>query len=96
MFLDFALIILLFYLTIPASAGYFAYSHGQRFWLWFGLGFFLPILTHLLLYGFITIREIRARRNPDVLSPKEERHMALQVRKAWLEIRAQQKRRQRS
>ena len=96
MFLDFALVLLLFYLTIPATAGYFAYSHGQRFWLWFGLGFFLPIITHLLLYGFITIQERRASRNPDVLSPKEERHMELQIRKAWQEIQVEQKRRQRS
>lgn len=49
MLLDFALMGVLFLLSIPLICGYFAYTHGRSFWLWFCLGLFLPGIAHLIL-----------------------------------------------
>lgn len=49
MLIDIALLFLAFFLTIPAVIGYFAYSYGKSFWIWFMLGCFLPIISHILL-----------------------------------------------
>jgi hypothetical protein len=49
MFVDFALIIMLFFLSIPTITGYFAYSYGFSFWKWFIIGCFLPLFANILL-----------------------------------------------
>ncbi len=49
MLLDFALMGVLFLLSIPLICGYFAHTHGRSFWLWFCLGLFLPGIAHLIL-----------------------------------------------
>lgn len=49
MLLDIALFGLAFLFAIPAITGYFAYSHGRSFWLWFGLGCFLPFISNIVL-----------------------------------------------
>ena len=49
MIFDILLLILAFYLSIPAVVGYTAKSYGNSFWLWFSIGFFLPIVSHILL-----------------------------------------------
>ncbi|WP_448518992.1 hypothetical protein [Rhodoflexus sp.] len=49
MLLDLALIGVLFLLSIPLTCGYFAYTRGRSFWLWFTLGMLLPGVAHLIL-----------------------------------------------
>lgn len=48
-FVDVFLILSMFLLTIPAVCGYYAYSRGRSFWLWFLLGACLPVVAHLIL-----------------------------------------------
>ena len=49
MFVDFAFVIMLFFLAIPTVTGYFAYSYGLSFWKWFVIGCFLPLFANILL-----------------------------------------------
>ncbi|GAB4194818.1 MAG: hypothetical protein OHK0057_18010 [Thermoflexibacter sp.] len=49
LFVDFIIIMTLFWLTIPAVCGYYAYSRGRSFWFWFAMGTFLPIISHVIL-----------------------------------------------
>ncbi|MFT6962000.1 MAG: hypothetical protein ACJAWV_001724 [Flammeovirgaceae bacterium] len=49
MFIDIALAILLFFLSIPVISGYYAYTHGRSFWLWFVIGTFLPVVSYFIL-----------------------------------------------
>ena len=94
MFLDIALLVLVFYLAIPGSAGYFAHTRGYRFWPWFWLSFFFPFVAHFTLYLYVVIQERQARKDSKVLSPKEDRHMAAQIRKTMQEIQARLKRKE--
>ncbi|MCA0428140.1 MAG: hypothetical protein LCH37_11955 [Bacteroidetes bacterium] len=34
----------------PPISGYYAKSKGHSFWLWFTLGFFLPVISNIILY----------------------------------------------
>ena len=49
MLLDIAFFVLAFFFAVPAITGYFAYSHGRSFWLWFSIGCLLPIISNVLL-----------------------------------------------
>lgn len=49
MLLDLAFMGALFLLSIPLICGYFAYTRGRSFWLWFTLGLLLPGIAHLIL-----------------------------------------------
>ncbi|TRX51195.1 hypothetical protein FNH22_24695 [Fulvivirga sp. M361] len=70
MLLDFFLVGLAFYLSIPAVVGYFAYSYGRSFWLWFTLGTFLPIVSHIILVVLVTLDERKTAHNE--LNRREE------------------------
>lgn len=62
MLLDFVLLGLAFLFAIPAVTGYFAYSHGRSFWMWFLIGCFLPIIANFII-AYICRREaIKARK----------------------------------
>lgn len=49
MFIDIALAFVLFILSIPVISGYYAYTHGRSFWLWFTIGVFLPVISYFVL-----------------------------------------------
>ncbi|MCS7005212.1 MAG: hypothetical protein NZM38_07790 [Cytophagales bacterium] len=49
MFVDFALVGLVAALMIPTLSGYYAYTHGRSFWLWFGLGICFPVVSYIIL-----------------------------------------------
>lgn len=34
----------------PPISGYYARSKGHSFWLWFVIGFFLPVISNIILY----------------------------------------------
>ena len=43
---------------IPIVTGYCAVSRGRSFWLWFALGWLLPIVSFLLLFALIARDEL--------------------------------------
>jgi len=43
---------------IPIVTGYCAASRGRSFWLWFALGWLLPIVSFLLLFALIARDEL--------------------------------------
>jgi len=49
MFIDFALVGLVAALMIPTLSGYYAYTHGRSFWLWFAFGLLLPVISYIIL-----------------------------------------------
>lgn len=42
--------------VLPCLTGYCAASYGRSFWLWFGLGWVLPIVSFLILFTLIARR----------------------------------------
>jgi len=82
MLLDIALFGLAFFLAIPAISGYFAYSHGRSFWLWFTLGCLLPFVSNIIL-AILCWKEARKeeRRRVDPMSRFEDHYMQLEVTK---------------
>ena len=43
---------------LPLTTGYCAYSYGRSFWLWFALGWVLPILSFVILFALICRRQL--------------------------------------
>lgn len=76
MLLDIALFGLAFLFAIPAITGYFAYSHGRSFWLWFGLGCFLPFISNIIL-AILCWKAARKeeRRRVGTMTRYEDRYM---------------------
>lgn len=77
MFVDFAFIMFVFMLTIPAVAGYYAHSRGRSFWFWFFLSLCLPVISHLIL-AFL----------PDESSPIEKELHDLRVKNKMLGLKS--------
>jgi hypothetical protein len=77
MIFDFLLFGLAMYLTIPFAVGYFAKCYGLKFWPWFWLCFFLPGLTHLILYFKVSSKNKRA-----ALSRYEDHRMGFIIKDA--------------
>ena len=65
---------LLFYLSIPAVSGYFAYCYGKSFWLWFALGFVFPGIAHFSLYLLVSVEDKRREKN-NQMTFEEEHYM---------------------
>ncbi len=49
MLLDFLFFGIVAALIIPTISGYYAYTHGRSFWLWFCVGLCLPIVSYFIL-----------------------------------------------
>lgn len=49
MFIDFVFFIFLGILAIPAICGYYAYTRGRSFWLWFLIGCVLPVISYFII-----------------------------------------------
>ncbi len=49
MLLDFLFFGVVAVLIVPTISGYYAYTHGRSFWLWFGIGCALPIISYFIL-----------------------------------------------
>ena len=66
---------------IPIVTGYCAASRGRSFWLWFALGWVLPIVSFLLLFALIARDELDPGRQllreaRQILKESEERATA--------------------
>ncbi|GEM_PF-3545512 len=82
MLLDIALFGLAFLLAIPAITGYFAYSHGRSFWLWFTLGCVLPFISNIILAILCwKVARKEERRRVGTLTRFEDGYMGLEITK---------------
>ena len=63
MLIDIVLAAAAFYFSIPLIAGYFAYSYGRSFWLWFTISTFFPIVTHFVLFTLVFLDEKATSKN---------------------------------
>lgn len=58
LFLDMILAVAAAISFIPILTGYCAASHGRSFWLWFALGWALPIVSFLLLLALVAREQL--------------------------------------
>ncbi|WP_151087763.1 hypothetical protein [Hymenobacter baengnokdamensis] len=58
LFVDMLLVMVVALSFIPIMTGYCAASRGYSFWLWFALGWVLPIISFLLLFALIARDEL--------------------------------------
>lgn len=87
MLLDFLLFGLAFLFAIPAITGYFAYSHGRSFWLWFTIGCFLPIIANFIIAYLCRKEAIKAeRRKLADLSRYEDESMGKYIKELFSSI----------
>lgn len=62
LFVDMLLMVLATISFIPIMTGYCAHSRGRSFWLWFALGWVLPIASFFLLVALIARDEMNPGR----------------------------------
>ncbi|RYU81274.1 hypothetical protein [Hymenobacter persicinus] len=58
MFIDIILALACAMSFLPLTTGYCAYSYGRSFWLWFALGWVLPIVSFFLLFALLYRKEM--------------------------------------
>ena len=58
LFIDMILVMAVAISFIPIMTGYCAASRGRSFWLWFALGWLLPIASFLLLFALVARDEL--------------------------------------
>ncbi|MGI4734997.1 MAG: hypothetical protein ACRYG7_07450 [Janthinobacterium lividum] len=58
LFIDMLLAMVVAISFIPIMTGYCAASRGRSFWVWFALGWALPIISFLLLFALIARDEL--------------------------------------
>ncbi|GAB2468577.1 hypothetical protein GCM10011375_30030 [Hymenobacter qilianensis] len=58
MFVDLLLGFLCAMSFLPLTTGYCAHSYGRSFWLWFALGWVLPIVSFFLLFALICRKQL--------------------------------------
>jgi len=81
MLIDFLLLGLAFLFAIPAITGYFAYSHGRSFWLWFTIGCLLPVIANFIIAYLCRKEALKAqRRKLADLSRYEDESMEIKIR----------------
>jgi len=62
LFVDMFLFVLAAISFLPIMTGYCAYSRGRSFWLWFALGWLLPLASFFLLVALIARDELNPGR----------------------------------
>ena len=58
LFIDMLLALLVAISFIPIMTGYCASSYGRSFWLWFALGWLLPVASFFLLFALIAREQL--------------------------------------
>ena len=61
-FIDIILVMAVAISFIPILTGYCAQSRGRSFWLWFALGWLLPLASFFLLFALIARDELNPGR----------------------------------
>ena len=62
LFVDMIFMVVVSISFIPILTGYCAYSRGRSFWLWFALGWLLPLVSFFLLFALIARDELNPGR----------------------------------
>ena len=62
LFVDMLFVVALAISFIPILTGYCAQSRGRSFWLWFALGWLLPLVSFFLLFALIAREELNPGR----------------------------------
>ena len=62
LFVDMLFVVALAISFIPILTGYCAHSRGRSFWLWFVLGWVLPLASFFLLFALIAHNELNPGR----------------------------------
>ena len=62
LFVDMLFVMALAISFIPILTGYCAQSRGRSFWLWFALGWLLPLASFFLLFALIARDELNPGR----------------------------------
>ena len=62
LFVDMLFVVALAISFIPILTGYCAHSRGRSFWLWFELGWVLPLASFFLLFSLIAHEELNPGR----------------------------------
>ena len=62
LFVDMLLVVVAAMSFIPIMTGYCAHSRGRSFWLWFALGWLLPLASFFLLVALIAKDELHPGR----------------------------------
>ena len=62
LFIDMLFVVAVAISFIPILTGYCAHSRGRSFWLWFVLGWVLPIASFFLLFALIARDELNPGR----------------------------------
>jgi hypothetical protein len=70
---------------IPILTGYCAHSRGRSFWLWFVLGWVLPLVSFFLLFALIARDEL----NPSRRLLAEARQILREAEEAAARAKAQ-------
>ena len=62
LFVDMIFVMVVAISFIPILTGYCAQSRGRSFWLWFALGWLLPLVSFFLLFALIAHDELNPGR----------------------------------
>jgi phosphotransferase system glucose/maltose/N-acetylglucosamine-specific IIC component len=62
LFVDMLFVVAVAISFIPILTGYCAQSRGRSFWLWFALGWLLPLVSFFLLFALIARDELNPGR----------------------------------
>jgi hypothetical protein len=86
LFVDMLFVVAVAISFIPILTGYCAQSRGRSFWLWFVLGWVLPLASFFLLFALIAREELDPARRllgeaRQILREAEERAKALKAEK---------------
>ena len=82
LFVDMLFVVAVAISFIPILTGYCAHSRGRSFWLWFVLGWVLPLASFFLLFALIARDELNPGRRllgeaRQILRDAEERAAAV-------------------
>ena len=78
MILDFLLVAIFFYMSIPAVCGYCARSYGRSFTKWFILGMLFPVVTQFVLF-FLINNDKKRQTIQSMLKLEEVEYMEQQI-----------------
>ncbi|GAA3990349.1 hypothetical protein [Hymenobacter antarcticus] len=85
LFIDMLFVVALAISFIPILTGYCAHSRGRSFWLWFALGWLLPLVSFFLLFALIARDELNPGRRllaeaRQILREAEQRAKAARIK----------------
>ena len=85
LFVDMLFVVALAISFIPILTGYCAHSRGRSFWLWFALGWLLPLASFFLLFALIARDELNPGRRllaeaRQILRESEQRAKAARIK----------------